>query len=47
MKWLAELIMKMKKQDDVIKIIEGCTELMSNSDLGENMAPLIIYKYLN
>lgn len=47
MQWLAELIMKMKKQDELIKIIEGCIELMSNSDLGEYLTPYIILKYLN
>ncbi|EAS06453.2 phosphatidylinositol 3-kinase (macronuclear) [Tetrahymena thermophila SB210] len=47
MQWLAELIMKMKKQDETIKIIEGCMELMANSDLGEFLTPYIIFKYIN
>jgi len=47
MQWLVELILRIHKQDDVLKIIEGCTELMSNSDLGESLAPTIIFKYLN
>lgn len=47
MLWLAGLISNMKKQDDTIKIMEGCMELMANSDLGEYFAPYIIFKYLN
>lgn len=47
MQWLAELIIRIKKPDEVLKIIEGCIELMSNSDLGDYLTPLIVYKYLN
>lgn len=47
MQWLAELIIKVKKPDDVLKIIEGCIELMSNSDLSDYLTPYIVMKYLN
>lgn len=47
MQWLAELIIRVKKPDDVLKIIEGCIELMSNSDLGDYLTPYIVLKFLN
>lgn len=47
MQWLAELIIRIRKPDEVLKIIEGCIELMSNSDLGDYLTPLIVFKYLN
>lgn len=47
MQWLAELIIGVKRPDEGLKIIEGCIELMSNSDLGEDLTPYILQKYLN
>lgn len=47
MQWLAELIIRIRKPDDQLKIIEGCIELMNNSDLAEYLTPYIVLKYLS